>query len=64
LPELLKREEEIVALDKFRNKFDFQLNIQGVNGVNEVNGTNGINRTNGVNGANGVNGVKGVNVAA
>ncbi|KAL3429590.1 hypothetical protein BDV09DRAFT_202882 [Aspergillus tetrazonus] len=36
LPELLQREEEIVALDKFRNKFDFALG-GGTNGV-AVNG--------------------------
>jgi hypothetical protein len=31
LPELIRREEEIVALDKFKNKFDFNLTA-GVNG--------------------------------
>lgn len=31
LPELVRREEEIVALDKFKNKFDFNL-AAGVNG--------------------------------
>ncbi|KAL3461907.1 hypothetical protein BJX64DRAFT_288863 [Aspergillus heterothallicus] len=33
LPELLKREDEIVAQDKFRNKFDFALGASGVNGI-------------------------------